>query len=157
MIDNYGLDSVNVSLLKGDSDKQTSLLLVTPRWDASANFLNEWLGAQRSWLSEKMLTHGAIMVRGFDINSPADMEAAVRRFQPYLNNRYRGTSPRHTLGGTQFVFSAAEVPTNCKNQIFLLPLSMAHFLTLISLDQTTRSDPIAQHIEVRVRSFVVLL
>jgi len=106
----FGLDSVNMSVLKPED--KTSPLIITPRWDATLAFLRGFLEANRRWIDGMILIHGAILVRGFDVGSAADMEVAVRGYQPSLNNTYRGTSPRNTLGGTEYIFSAAEVPTH---------------------------------------------
>jgi hypothetical protein len=40
------------------------------------------------------------------------MEEAIQAYEPVLNNTYRGTSPRNLIGKTDFIFSAAEVPSN---------------------------------------------
>jgi len=114
----YGLDAVNVSTFKapggsGDNEKRGGkLLVVTPRWDDSLDFLKAWLQTNRSWVETMMLSYGAVLIRGFAVLQAADMEGAVKSFQPALNNTYRGTSPRNVLEGTEYVFSAAEVPSN---------------------------------------------
>lgn len=46
------------------------------------------------------------------MGSAEDMEVAVQAYQPNLSNTYRGTSPRNLIGTTDFIFSAAEVPTH---------------------------------------------
>ena len=109
----YGLDTVNISFLTGDhGEKKTLPLVITPRWENSLQFWTNWATNNRSWLDEKLLQYGAILIRGFEVNSAEDMEAAVLAYQPSLHNTYRGTSPRNLLAKTEFVFSAAEVPSN---------------------------------------------
>ena len=113
----YALDSVNVSLLtpgkKGAASTMvTPPLVITPRWETSLSFLTEFLQRNRPWLEERMNVHGAILIRGFDVANARDMQTAVQSFHPKLNNTYRGTSPRNLLDQTEYVFSAAEVPTN---------------------------------------------
>jgi alpha-ketoglutarate-dependent taurine dioxygenase len=109
-----GLDAVNISFLpKPDgTGKNETPLVITPRWENSLAFLEAWLEHNRRWLDEMLLQYGALLVRGFDIKGPEDLEAAIKAYQPCLNNTYRGTSPRKKLGQTEFIFSAAEVPTN---------------------------------------------
>jgi len=66
----------------------------------------------RKWLEKMMVAHGAILIRGFDIEDGRDFERAVRSYQPVLNSTYKGTSPRNIIPNTSQVFSAAEVPVN---------------------------------------------
>jgi alpha-ketoglutarate-dependent taurine dioxygenase len=114
-----GLDAVNISFLKtsgknhdkADSSKKMPLV-ISPRWDSSLNFLIFWCQENRSWLDRALLDYGAILIRGFDVNTAADMEQAVKAYQLALNDTYRGTSPRKRMENTDFIFSAAEVPTN---------------------------------------------
>ena len=70
------------------------------------------MSANREWVDSKILEYGAVLFRGFDIDSAAEVEADVRAFEPNLSNEYRGTSPRVAQGGTDYVFSAAEVPSH---------------------------------------------
>ncbi|GKY91024.1 hypothetical protein MPSEU_000075200 [Mayamaea pseudoterrestris] len=109
---NFGLDTVNISFLTNPGDKKTLPLVITPRWNDSLQFWIDWATNNRPWLNEKLLQYGAILVRGFQVNSAEDMEAAIQAYQPRLNNTYRGTSPRNLLGSTEYIFSAAEVPAN---------------------------------------------
>lgn len=109
-----GLDTVNVSFFPKDNGlgRKDCPIVITPRWDDSLSFLLQWTTTNRPWLNDMLLQHGAVLIRGFEIGSPKDMECAAQAFQPVLNNTYRGTSPRRVLGDTTYVFSAAEVPTN---------------------------------------------
>ena len=52
--------------------------------------------------------HGAVLFRGFSIDTPEQFEAAARSIDPELKNDYLGTSPRDAL--TEYVFSASELP-----------------------------------------------
>jgi len=110
----FGLDAVNVSFLPSSDKSETKRLplVVTPRWNSSVSFLCTWLETNRAFLDEKMLEHGAVLIRGFDISSCAQFERAVLSFQPGLSDIYRGTSPRKLEDGTSYIFSAAEVPSN---------------------------------------------
>lgn len=104
-----GLDSVNVSFLRDEgtqAGKKPFPLVITPRWESSLSFLTTWMEANRAWLDERLLQYGAVLIRGFEIDSGADMQKAMRSFQPKLNNTYRGTSPRNLIPGTEYIFSA---------------------------------------------------
>lgn len=108
----YGLDSINVSLMRSDDGKswKKQPLLITPRWDRSLPFLCGFLRSNRSWVDKMITEYGAILCRGFEISTGADFEEAVTAYNPDLNATYRGTSPRGLIVGTKKVFSAAEVP-----------------------------------------------
>jgi len=110
----FGLDVVNIAFLPADDGKGSKLLplVITPRWNSSKSFLADWCRSNRSWLDNQLVAYGAILVRGFALDTPADMEATICSYHPNLNNTYRGTSPRTLMKGTDYVFSAAEVPNN---------------------------------------------
>jgi hypothetical protein len=59
-----------------------------------------------------ILQYGAVLFRGFNIDSAKEVEADIRAFEPNLSNEYRGTSPRTAQKGSEYVFSAAEVPSH---------------------------------------------
>jgi alpha-ketoglutarate-dependent taurine dioxygenase len=74
----------------------------------SADHLAAWLRAHRGWAEEKLLSHGALLLRGFPVVSPDRFEHVIRAISPNLKNDYLGTSPRDAL--TPYVFSASELP-----------------------------------------------
>ena len=85
----------------------------------------------RGWLRELRLRHGAVLFRGFDVDSAEDFEALVTELlvpdKPF-KGMYLGTSPRlkdynHTSG----VYTASEIPS-----AFVIP---AH------LEMSFRRDP----------------
>jgi hypothetical protein len=110
----FDLDSINLSFLPSDdgSSFKGLPLVITPRSDSSLDFLSSWLEINRSFVNDMLTKYGAVLVRGFNIDSSSDFEKATLSLQPNLNNCYRGTSPRNLQKGTSFVFSAAEVPAN---------------------------------------------
>jgi alpha-ketoglutarate-dependent taurine dioxygenase len=67
-----------------------------------------WLQANPIWVQEHLTTHGALLLRGFDVQVAEDFEAIARSVDPELKNEYLGTSPRD--GITDYVFSASELP-----------------------------------------------
>mmetsp|Transcript_17204 Transcript_17204/g.32291 ORF Transcript_17204/g.32291 Transcript_17204/m.32291 type:complete len:466 (-) Transcript_17204:151-1548(-) len=93
-------------------DKNKLPLVISPRFDDSLQFLCTWLEANRSWVEEQMLAHGAVLIRGFQIDTAPEFEQAIYSLQPNLNDCYRGTSPRSVFEGTKYMFSAADVPVN---------------------------------------------
>ena len=86
-------------------------LIITPKGDSSLLVLKTFLETNREWLNEQLTRFGVILIRGFDVNDEFDVQSTVQAFQPHLNNNYRGTSPRSTQHGSEYVFSAAEVPS----------------------------------------------
>ena len=108
-VGSLGLDNISTSYL----DPATKLpLVLSPRLDDSLAFLAAWLDANRAWVDEQILQHGAVLLRGFRLENPADFERAISAVQPNLSDSYRGTSPRSVFEGTQYCFSAADVPVN---------------------------------------------
>lgn len=105
---NFGLDAVNISFL----NERKLPLVISPRWDDSLDFLVAFCNKNRIWLDEQMVKFGAVLIRGFQVESPEHMERAIQSYHPQLCNTYRGTSPRNRLGDTDYVYSAAEVPTH---------------------------------------------
>jgi alpha-ketoglutarate-dependent taurine dioxygenase len=70
--------------------------------------LIEWVSNNRdlfeSWLSK----HGAVLLRGFAVNTPEEFEAVVRAVQPSLLNYIEGDSPRTKITGK--VYTSTEYP-----------------------------------------------
>lgn len=107
MMNSLSIDNITTSFL----DDQNKLpLIISPRYNDTLSFLTEWLTHNRSWVEEQMLTYGAVLIRGFDISSPVELEKAILALQPNLCQDYRGTSPRSVFDGTDYIFSAADVP-----------------------------------------------
>lgn len=84
-------------------------LVIRPKEYTSNFCLRAFLSHNKEWVDEQILKYGAVLFRGFDITSASEVEANIRSLEPNLNNEYRGTSPRITQPGSDFVFSAAEV------------------------------------------------
>lgn len=103
----YGLDTVNVniSILSGKTGKGKGPLIISPRWDASLEFLVQWCKSNQGWLDQKLVQHGAILVRGFEIETAPHLEKAIQACHADLNDTYRGTSPRQLIEGTKSSYS----------------------------------------------------
>ncbi|KAL5490931.1 hypothetical protein EMCRGX_G016134 [Ephydatia muelleri] len=97
-------------------DGETLPLIVRPRAgteaerNRSAGFLKEWIKANRTLIEQKLLQHGAILFRGFHVTSGIEFQEIIQEYEPELSQEYRGTSPRNQLPGTEYVFSASELP-----------------------------------------------
>jgi pimeloyl-ACP methyl ester carboxylesterase/alpha-ketoglutarate-dependent taurine dioxygenase len=79
-----------------------------PRADRSEAALLGWLRDNRAYLEERLLVHGAVLLRGFDVADAPAFERVARAIEPELKNDYLGTSPRNGL--TEHTFSASELP-----------------------------------------------
>jgi alpha-ketoglutarate-dependent taurine dioxygenase len=95
-----------------DQAVYTFPLVITPKKYTSNFCLRAFLANNKEWVDEQILNYGAVLFRGFDVTSAAEVEAGIRALEPNLNNDYRGTSPRVTQEGSDYVFSAAEVPSH---------------------------------------------
>jgi len=92
-------------------ERELPLLLTPGGADEAARSVDglcQWLKDEaervQGWLAE----HGAILFRGFAVESPEDFEKLARAVDPELKNEYLGTSPRDAL--TDHVFNASELP-----------------------------------------------
>ena len=72
--------------------------------------LLQWLKNNKAELDKNFLLHGAILFRGFEINTPKDFEELAVVVDPKLEESYYGTSPRNLVPGTKSVFTASELP-----------------------------------------------
>ncbi len=86
-------------------------LLVEPIGNGnSKEELTQWLKANRTSIGNKFVKHGAILFRDFDINTPKAFEDVALAVDPKLEHAYYGTSPRNMVKGTNYVFTASELP-----------------------------------------------
>lgn len=103
-----------------------------PRLDG----LDAWLSTEKTWLSGQLRSHGAVLLRGFDVRVPVDLERVARAIEPALKNEYLGTSPRDAL--SEYVFSASElppfypIPQHCEMSFLREPPRRLFFACLIA-------------------------
>lgn len=91
------------------SENEKLPFLVTPeREEQGKQHLLNWIGNHHSMIDEKLTTSGAVLFRGFDIQTPQDFEDVAKSIDNDLKDDYMGTSPRDKKSG--FVFSASELP-----------------------------------------------
>ncbi|CAJ1966367.1 unnamed protein product [Cylindrotheca closterium] len=111
-----GLQHIETSLLPSSATSDNSVyvmpLVISPK-NYTKNFcLRGFIKNNRDWIDQQVSEYGAVLFRGFDINSAAEVEQEVKALEPDLSNDYRGTSPRNAVDGSTYVFSAAEVPSH---------------------------------------------
>jgi alpha-ketoglutarate-dependent taurine dioxygenase len=83
-------------------------LVLQPEADASLGALLSWIDANRGSLDAQILTHGAVLLRGYAIENADHVERVVTALDDDLQTRYLGTSPRQAVA--PHVFSASELP-----------------------------------------------
>ncbi|MEX2588559.1 MAG: TauD/TfdA family dioxygenase [Chitinophagales bacterium] len=92
-------------------DEEISLPLVAEaKEDKSKAALIEWIDQNKEFIDKQIYKDGAILFRGFDINTAQDFEDVAIKIDPDLKNNYLGTSPRNSV--TKYVFSASELPSH---------------------------------------------
>jgi len=80
--------------------------------DVPLQALLERIDRDRQSLLDRRTQAGALLFRGFGIDEPAHFEQVAAALHPGdLKNDYLGTSPRNIVPGTQYVFSASELPS----------------------------------------------
>lgn len=92
-------------------DEKLSLPLVAePTKDTSKEALIKWIEENKALIDKQIYKDGAILFRGYDIDTPKDFEDVALKVDPDLKNDYLGTSPRNSV--TEYVFSASELPSH---------------------------------------------
>lgn len=115
--------------------------------DRGADRLVRWIGERRAELEQKLIHHGAFLLRGFDVGDARAFERVARAFEPKLENEYLGTSPRNGL--TDYVFSASElppyypIPQHCEMSFTRRPPRRLFFTCLLPPDGPGGETPLA--------------
>lgn len=80
--------------------------------EADLDLLVRTARAQTDFFREKLLTHGALLFRGYQARSVSDLERFVREFSggEELFSYAGGVSPRNPLGGGGAVYTSTEYP-----------------------------------------------
>ncbi|MGH9765190.1 MAG: condensation domain-containing protein, partial [Blastocatellia bacterium] len=87
-------------------ENQPLPLLITPR-DPTVD-LADWASANVEFIETELLKYGAILFRGFEVESPAAFERFARSVTPDLVDYIEGSSPRIRLKDK--VYSSTEYP-----------------------------------------------
>ena len=72
--------------------------------------LINWLSANKDAFKKQFYQSGAVLFRGFEIDTPVDFESVALTVEPGLVNDYYGTSPRNIVKGTNYIYTASELP-----------------------------------------------
>ena len=99
------LDLVHMDTLLPDHELP---LVVTPKEPGLK--LAGWLAENRDFIEQKLMHHGGVLFRGFDIHTDADFAAFVED-QPYeLMSYFEGSTPRKEVGKT--IYTSTLFPSN---------------------------------------------
>lgn len=91
------------------SEQSKLPLIVSPAaGESGKNNLINWISANKVTIEQKLIESGAVLFKGFDIQTPQDFEDVAKAVDNDLKDDYMGTSPRDKKSG--FVFSASELP-----------------------------------------------
>ena len=78
--------------------------------DASKETLATYIKANKEELTKHYYKNGALLLRGFELNTPKDFEDIALLFDARLKNDYYGTSPRNIVKNTNYIYTASELP-----------------------------------------------
>src|SRR5439155_24210081 len=70
----------------------------------------QWAAANRADIERDLLAYGAVLFRGFTVDSPERFEASARALSPELLRYVEGSSPRRRL--TEYVYTSTEYPSS---------------------------------------------
>jgi alpha-ketoglutarate-dependent taurine dioxygenase len=76
--------------------------------EADLDDLLHWLAEQSDWIEQQLLQYGAVLLRGFDVQTAADFERFCHTVDPRLLNYAGGDSPREAVTGK--VYTSTEYP-----------------------------------------------
>ncbi len=111
-------------------------LVIEPNQPVAADVVAAMLAANRNWVEEQLLAHGALLFRDVGVRDPRGFEAVARAVTTELRNGYLGTSPRDAL--TDYVFNASElpgfypIPQHCEMSFVKKPTSRLLFACLVA-------------------------
>ena len=122
-------------------------LVIQTEHDRDPERLCAWVGAHHEWIEERLRTHGAVLFRGFDIDTAPTFERVARSIDDDLKNEYLGTSPRNGL--TDYVFTASElppfypIPQHCEMSFIAQPPRRLFFCCLVPPAEGCGETPLA--------------
>ncbi|MBL7663694.1 MAG: TauD/TfdA family dioxygenase [Bacteriovoracaceae bacterium] len=88
----------------------TKPYIITPSSEISADQLAEYLKNHEAEVQTLLQKEGAILFRGFKIETPKEFQTLAKVYSPNLAADYYGTSPRTKIEEADEVFTASEIP-----------------------------------------------
>ena len=92
-------------------------LLIEPEGDGGSGLdaLQSWAGETRDWIEDKLCRHGALLFRGFALETVADFQGVCRALGPELQAYVGGDSPRRALG--EGVYNSTDFPAHLQIEL----------------------------------------
>ncbi|MCC6583742.1 MAG: TauD/TfdA family dioxygenase, partial [Chitinophagales bacterium] len=82
------------------SEQSKLPLVVSPAaGESGKNNLINWISANKVTIEEQLIESGAVLFKGFDIQTPQDFEDVAKAVDNDLKDDYMGTSPRDKKSG----------------------------------------------------------
>jgi alpha-ketoglutarate-dependent taurine dioxygenase len=104
-----GVDLAHVSGVRTEFLQPDNILPLVIKPDADDIDLTEWANTNRAFIQKNLLQYGAILFRGFKVDSVPEFEKFAGAVCPELFGEY-GDLPREELGGK--VYSSTPYPTD---------------------------------------------
>lgn len=92
------------------NEQKLPLVIEPSPGEQSRESLTTWLKNNKTQFDKQFYDAGAVLFRGFDIDSPSDFEALALNVDSRLKDDYYGTSPRNIVKGTKYIYTASELP-----------------------------------------------
>lgn len=92
------------------NEQQLPLVIEPGESGNSKTELLKWMQGNKADIQHLFYKHGAILFRGFDIDTPSNFEEVALQVDSRLKNDYYGTSPRNIVKDTTYIYTASELP-----------------------------------------------
>ncbi len=87
---------------------------------STRDYVTQWVSDEKPWLEQKLLEHGALLFRGFDLHSAECFEQLASAISPQFMSYVRGISPRSRVSGNVYTStnpgssSHIPIPLHCE-------------------------------------------
>ena len=94
------------------NEDQSLPLVIEPTAATGSNLagLLQWAADEHEWIEVRLLQYGAVLLRGFDVETPQDFERFCKAIDPHLLNYAGGDSPREAITGK--VYTSTTYPAH---------------------------------------------
>lgn len=93
-------------------------LVVEPDCSTSVSDLLQEIQTDRAWIEQQLLKYGAILIRGYDVHTPAEFQMVVACLVKEIADYTRGVSPRSRVSGKIYTSTDAPkmipIPLHCE-------------------------------------------
>ena len=89
-------------------ESPTLPVVVEPDSSTTVTTLLQEIQSDSAWVNEQLLTYGAILFRGYEIQSPADFQCIAQQLIPEAVDYARGASPRSKV--RERIYTSTDAP-----------------------------------------------